>query len=50
MINKQIEGDCKHFKRECQILLLGASFFTGPTMFVVDWVAKVQASRGGGQS
>jgi len=50
MIDKRIEEDCKHFKRECQILLLGASFFTGPTMFVIDWVAKVQASRGGGQS
>jgi len=50
MIDKQIEEDCKRFKRECKILLLGTSFFSDPTTFVIDWVTKVQASRGRAQS
>jgi len=50
MIDKQIEEHYKHFKRECQILLLGMSFFAGPTTFVIDWVTMIQTSRGRVQS
>jgi len=40
MIDKQIEEHYKHSKRELQILLLGMSFFAGPTTFVIDWVSR----------
>jgi len=46
MIDKQIAADSKRFKRACKIILLGTPFSTGPTVSVIDWVLKVQASRG----
>jgi len=49
-IDKQIAEDCKRFKREFKIILLGTPFSTGPTVLVVDWFPKVQASWGRVQS
>ena len=46
MIEKQIAEDSKRFKRACKIILLGTPLSTGPTVSVIDWVLKVQASRG----